>query len=201
MSVAESARQRAQAAYGIASALAAGIVAAGLLGGLDQRPTIVQVVAIVALAVWMIAAGLFLHAVSSPFAALPQQQVGTEAFIAAALQSVRDEGARIDHWQRWAQFGSLLAAVLTVGAFGLAVEMSAPARELDATVTISAAGVEALKATCKNATPILSGFISSAALGDEFVEVRLDGRQCGPRQIRVAIPRSQILAVVFREDP
>jgi hypothetical protein len=201
MSAPESARQRAQAAYGIASALAAGIVAAGLFGGLDRRPTIVQVVAIAALAVWMIAAGLFLHAVSSPFATPPQQQVGTEAFITTALQAVRDEGACIDRWQRWAQFVSLLAAVLTVGAFGLAIKISVPAGERDATVTLSAAGAEALKATCKNATRTLSGLISNAALGSEFVEVSLDGRQCGPRQSRVAIPRSQILAVVFRGAP
>src|SRR4051794_30312353 len=111
------ARARAQAAYGIASAIAVGVIAAGLFGGLSERPGIVQFGALAALMAWLVAAALFLHAVASPFetAVTPQQDV--DVFVGRVLDVVRQERATIDNWQRRAQLASAVAAIVTVATF------------------------------------------------------------------------------------
>jgi hypothetical protein len=52
LAVPDAARSRAQAAYTIASAIAAALVAAGVFGNLDQRPELVQGLGVAALVGW-----------------------------------------------------------------------------------------------------------------------------------------------------
>jgi hypothetical protein len=198
MTSSDAARVRAQAAYGIASAIAAAVVAAGLFGDLDERPAGVQVVAVAALAAWLIAAALFLHTVSSPFDISLQPQTGEEAFVNAALDAIRSERARIDAWQRKAQLASAIAALVTVVAFVAALRTDHARAERTATVAITAAGAATLKAACGRAPAILVGKVSEASLREQFVQLALEPGVCGRDSVDVVIPRSEVLALAFR---
>src|SRR6476620_3952112 len=64
VSLPEKARSRAQAAYGVASAIAAALVALGIFGKVGERPLAVQVLGLIALCAWLVTALLFMRAVS-----------------------------------------------------------------------------------------------------------------------------------------
>jgi Na+/melibiose symporter-like transporter len=199
MTSSDTARARAQAAYGIASAIAAAVVAAGLFGNLGERPAGVQVVAVAALIAWLIAAALFLHTVSSPFDIGLQPQIDEEAFISAALEAIRKERARIDAWQRRAQLASAVAALVTVIAFIAALRTDHAQTQATATVTVTAAGAATLKAACGRVPAVLIGKASETSLREQFIELTLEPGVCGPSSVDVAIRRSEVLALAFRQ--
>src|SRR5262245_38789422 len=60
LSASKDARARAQNAYTIASATAAALVAAGLFAHIRDYPDIVQFLGVAALAIWLLAAGVYL---------------------------------------------------------------------------------------------------------------------------------------------
>lgn len=54
-------RARAQTAYTIASAIAAALVTAGVVAKIKEFPAVVQVFGVLAVATWLLAAGLFIN--------------------------------------------------------------------------------------------------------------------------------------------
>ncbi len=201
MAAPDSARGRAQAAYGIASAIALAIVAAGLFGGLDGQPVGVQAVAVTALIAWLVTAALFLHTVSSPFEVDRESKSSEDAIVEATLDGVRDERARIDAWQRRAQFAAAAAALLTVAAFVIALCADHSQTEKTATLAITAASAGRLAAACGPITGRLVGKLSEASLDEKFVDIILDPGMCGPASVHIALPRSAILGLAFRAPP
>jgi hypothetical protein len=197
----DAARARAQAAYGIASAIAVGVVAAGLAGRLDERSAAIQIAALAALIAWLVAAALFLHTVASSFEMSLQSQPGEDAFVRAALDAVRDERAMIDAWQRKAQIASAVAAVVTVVAFVAALRTKHGETEKAATITMTVEGSAALKTACDRVPARLTGKVLEASLRERFVQITLDPGMCGPTSVDVAVPRSQVLALAFRRPP
>lgn len=201
MANADAARTRAQAAYGIVSAIAIALMAAGLLGDVDARPPGVQALTIAALVTWLAAAALFLHAVSSPFEINPEPTSSDEALTKAVLDGVRAERTKIDSWQHRAQIAAAVAALLTLAAF-LSVLFSGntPARE-SALIALTPNGAASMQRTCGSVPSTFSGKVEKPALEGKLVEIALAPGVCGDTSVNVAIPRSAILAVAFRDPP
>jgi hypothetical protein len=201
MSSPDAARRRAQAAYGIASALVAAVLAAGLLGNLDERAEIVQITALVALLTWIVTAGLFLHTVSSPSLDLPTvSQQDEEAFVKAALDRVRAERTVINRWLKRAQIASCVAAAATLAAFALAVEGSPTEPAKPVIITLTGPGSVALASVCDKPSRRLTGSMAVGNLQNALVEVKLDAGVCAPQPVLVAIPRAAVLAVALQSE-
>lgn len=198
MANADAARARAQAAYGIVSAIAIALMAAGLLGGLDTRPSSVQALTVTALMAWLVAATLFLHAVSSPFEIDPGPTSNDEALTKAVLDGVRAERVKIDSWQRKAQMAAAVAALLTVAAFLSALYSEDTSTRENALIAITSSGAASMQRTCGSVPSTFSGEVAKADLEEKFVEIALAPGVCGDTRVSVAIPRSAILALAFR---
>jgi hypothetical protein len=196
----DTARARAQAAYGISSAIAVALVAAGLFGGLDTQPPEVQGIAIAALVAWLVAAALFLHAVSSPFEMDLSATLSKDDVVKAALDGIRDERTKIDGWQRKAQLAAAVAALLTVAALVFALRTDR-GREQEAMVMISAAGAARLQAACGDVPATLIGTVTENSLRERFVDMTLDPGMCGHASVGIALPRTAILGLAFRPPP
>ena len=197
LAVADSARSRAQAGYGVASAIAAALVAAGVFGDLDERSTLVQVLGLVALGAWLVAASFFLYAVSAPLhEAIPPQE-GVEKFANAVLHAATEEQKDVDSRARVGRFASVVAAVLTVLAFGFAVFSEVPSKASAGTVSLTAKGVEAVAEKCRTLTATFAGRVDKADLEKEFVNITVEGRACGEKDAVISVPRAQVRGVVF----
>jgi hypothetical protein len=198
MASSDAARARAQAAYGIASAVAAAVVAAGLFGGLDQSPAVLQLAAVTALVAWLVAAALFLRAVCWSFQIDVPRSRGVDAFVGGVLEAVRVERTTIDRRQQAAQIASAAAGLVTVAVFAAALLTKASGTERPATITLTSAGAASLTAACGRAPAKVTGMVKTASLHARFVEIDLDPGLCGPKGVGIAVPRNAILSLVFR---
>jgi MFS family permease len=196
LSVPDSARARAQAAYGIASAIAAALVAAGVFGNLSEAARLVQALGVAALVAWLVAAGLFLVAVSAPFEAASQTQSSVEAFVNAALEAAQTERTKIDGWQTKAGVASGLAAALTVAAL-VAALVDTPSSTRAGTIALTTKGQAAVAAACGKMSTKITGSVSPDDLEKNFVSLTLDKGVCGGKSLVVSVPRGQIQAVAF----
>lgn len=195
LGIPDTARSRAQAAYGIASAIAAALVAAGVFGDLDQRSDLVQVLGIASLVGWLVAAGFFLVAVSGPFHEASATQNTVEAFVYAALEAATKERDSVDRWQRRARFAAGLAALLTVATL-VAALIDTPSDAKTARITLSEQGTVALASACGRTLTNISGTLSPDNLEKEFVSITMD-QLCDGSAVTIAVPRAQIQAVAF----
>ena len=196
LAVPDGARSRAQAAYGISSAIAAALVAAGVFGGLDQRPALVQALGVGALVGWLLAAGLYLVAVSRPFQSAAADQSSADAFASAALTAAKTERDKVDFWQKAAAFVSGLAAIVTVIALSSAL-VDTPTDARGATIVLSGKGMASMTAACGATRRALTGLVSPGDLEKEFVGMTLDAGECGAKKRFFAVPRSSVSAVAF----
>lgn len=196
LAVPDGARSRAQAAYGISSAIAAALVAAGVFGGLDRRPALVQALGVGALVGWLLAAGLYLVAVSRPFQSAAADQSSADAFATAALTAAKTERDKVDFWQKAAAIVSGVAAVVTVAALSSAL-VDTPTDARTATVVLSDKGIASLTKACATTRGALTGLVSPGDLEKEFVRVTLDAGECGAKKTVVEVPRSDVSAVAF----
>jgi MFS family permease len=196
LSVPDSARARAQAGYGIASAIAAALVAAGVFANLGEAAGLVQTLGVAALVAWLVAAGLFLVAVSSPFQAASRTQDSVDAFVNAALDAAQNERTKIDKWQKRAGLASGVAAILTVAAL-VAALVDTPSSRQAGTIDLTAKGLAAVEAVCGTKPTHITGSVSPDDLEKNFVSLTLDKGVCGSEVLVVSLPRGQIQAVAF----
>lgn len=196
LAVPDGARSRAQAGYGIASAIAAALVAAGVFGNLDERPTLVQAVGVAALVAWLVAAGLYVVAVSRPFQPAGATQTTVEDFVFEALAAAKIERDRVDRWQKAAGIASAVATAVTLAALVTAL-VDTPSDTQAATVALTAKGKAGLAAACGRTLDSVIGTVSPSDLQKEFVTLTLDHDVCGKKAIMVAVPRVQVQAVAF----
>ncbi len=196
LAVPDGARSRAQAAYGIASAIAAALVAAGVFGNLDQRPRLVQALGVAALVAWFVAAGLYLVAVSRPFEPAGATQTTVEAFVREALAAAKIERDKVDWWQKAAGIASGVAAAVTLAALAAAL-VDTPSDSRAATVALTPKALAAVAVACGRTPTSITGSVSPGDLQKEVVILTLDKDVCGKKTIVVAVPRAQVQAVAF----
>jgi hypothetical protein len=195
----DAARQRAQAAYAVASAIAAGLVAAGAFGGLDERPLPVKILGPTALAAWLLTAWLFLLAVSvyvrPPKNPDSSDQVkGAFAFVTEIRRRVAHERGVVDCLQQRARRMAAAAGILTVAALILAVFLPAPVEQKDGQLKLSPAGMTAVDAICPIplASNVLDASIETATVDDEIVRFELPPGTCGPEATPIEAPQADV---------
>ena len=197
LQAAESARTRAQAAYTIASAVAAAIVAGGIFGDIGAEPPGIQILGVATLAVWLLAAILFIHAItSSVVAPNTGTQPNVDDFVNAALDNASSERSTVVSRQKKAYITSVVAILMTL-ALVIALLIDDPDSEsIAAKVSVTAAGKTIMESVCPEATDVIHGEIDPTKLGSAFVAVKADAGICADEAVEVRLPRSSIAAVV-----
>jgi hypothetical protein len=114
VAAADAARDRAQRAYGISSAIAASLVAFGAFSDFESRPLLVQIFGIVAITAWLAAALLFMFTIGSAPSATTTTYKTPDAFVHAALERARTERDLVNRRQSYARKATVAAVVLTL---------------------------------------------------------------------------------------
>jgi hypothetical protein len=198
---ADGTRSRAQNGYTIAGAVAAAIAAAGIFGNIGEERDLVQAVGVVSLAAWVVAALLFIWTVAASVE-LPGATVAGDAdtFVATVLDRVQSEHATIEKRLMRALVATTVAATVTLATLVLALTTSAPGASVHGTLSLTKAGSEAVNRLCGGTPTTVVGSIDPAALGNAFVEVKLD--ECGTRRAQtVRLAKGNVAAFGATPSP
>jgi hypothetical protein len=195
----DSARNRAQAAFAIASAIATTLVGFSVFGGIKTFALPVQILGILALLAWVVTAALYINAVAAPIeqAGLKESKTVYD-FANAVLSNSLAERKEIDTRQKRARRTGAIAAVLTfatlIGAFYY--QPDPVFTKVD--VIVSDRALEAFHKMCTNHPAILRGRIEKGALEKSTVAIKLDPNQCRPGEVTATFRREELLGVATR---
>ena len=194
----DTARARAQSAYGIASAVAGGLLGGALIANLSSLSIWVQAVGALALFAWLVAISLYIYAVAVPVSLDPTQQdpQGADAFIEAVVTNAVSERKSIDERQLNANKAAAVAILLTAAAFGYGIFASAD-ESFPATIFISSNDKSAAVLSCSPGTGMISGQVYKNSLDKAFIRIRPDPKICS-RPVAVVYVRAS--AIVRIED-
>jgi hypothetical protein len=205
IAIAETARNRAQAAYAIVSALAGGTVAGVLLTMPESRPILTRVLGCVAMAAWLFAAGLYLMAIAVPVQIdkpwTPERGGGRRGprseFVQRVLERVRDERDKVDQRQmraNWVAGGALVLTTLTLTS---AVLLPPPEEERHATIVLNAQGQKAVATLCSRQSSTVDGKLVIGSLKEGFASLTVDPPTCGARPTVLRIPSKFIVSTRY----
>jgi MFS family permease len=204
IAAADSARNRAQAGYAIASAIASALVLAGAFTEIEDRGWPAQLLGGVALISWVVAGILFLRAVGAPVVArITGSDVDDERdsakWVASVLQRAQEERDTIDARNARAIKATVVAVFLTLPAIGVTA-LSAIALDKDqVTVSLSPAAVETLAQVCGRPSDELRGALENRTLRRDFVVITVAPGDCrDDTEVVVRIPKRDVLAIASR---
>ncbi|WP_420035924.1 hypothetical protein ACN2WE_30110 [Streptomyces sp. cg28] len=197
------ARGRAQAAQSTITVFAGGLMATLSVTALTDRPRFAQILGIVAVAVWLVAAVLYLRAVASPVPEPWDRKVVTrQQLLNAVIEKVRDEAQMIDRRQRQANVVAAVAAALSLTAFALAV-VQAPVRDTsEGAIVVAPSYTPVLRALCSAgaaSTGLIEGEITKGSLTTPFVEIKPVDGICTKQSTVLQVPRGKVTAVRWRD--
>ncbi|MFD6286715.1 hypothetical protein [Streptomyces sp. NPDC060205] len=199
------ARGRAQAAQSTVTLFAGGLMAALSVTALADRPVAAQWMGIVSVALWLLAAALYLYAVASPVPEDPAQErkvASRQALIDRVITKVRDEANEIDKRQTRANRTAFVAVALSVLTFATAV-LTDPVRETaTGTVVMDRSYASALRALCSKESAVtgrIEGAILKDSLRASFVEIEPARGVCEVRDITLQLPRGKVRAVRWQD--
>lgn len=193
----DAARARAQSAYTIASAIAAGLIAAGAFADFGSRPGLVQVLGFASLGGWLAAAALFMVAVSSPLKSMACPQESADEFVREALRMAAEERQRVDTWQGAARWVAAGAGALTLGTFVSVVAMPVD-DDVVVEVSLTEAGRDSLADLCGQPIDGLDGTLALDSLDDEFVVVEAAKDACRDEPVELRLPRDHVSGIAAR---
>jgi hypothetical protein len=195
LDVVDRARQRAERGYTIASAIAAALVAAGLLTHLEERPTVVQVLALLGFSLWLIAALLFMFAVALKVNVNEPAGYATwREFIAGIAQQLRDELRIINIRLLRAVVVTTTAAAVTVAALCYGVAEPGGAAPVRARVELTAQGDTAMTKLCGHRVGFIYATVDPDTLDDAVVELKLPAGECGPAATVARVGKGEVAA-------
>jgi hypothetical protein len=198
LSLPDTARSRAQAAYGVTSAVAAALIALGAFGSLGERPFAVQVLGFLALCGWLVAALLFMRAVSATVESVPAEH-DADAFARAVVAATKRERQEIEKRLRLALGSAVVAAAVTVAALGAIVRVPASVQSVAATVDLSKRGQETVAALCGTPHQTIHGRLSESSLRERFLTITMDPTACQGRQVKLHVPIEDVVGVATDE--
>jgi hypothetical protein len=187
------ARQRAERGYTIASAIAAALVAAGLLTHLEERPTVVQVLALVGLSLWLIAALLFMIAVAIKVKVNePSGYANWGAFIAGIAEQLRDKIRIINSRLLRAVVVTALATALTIAALSYGIAEPGGSAPVRARVELTTQGDNAIATVCGHRVGFVYATVDPDTLSDAVVALKLPAGECGPTATVARVRKDEI---------
>jgi hypothetical protein len=192
----EAARNRAQAAYTIASAVAAALIAAGAFADFPERPTWEKVFGALSLAVWVLAAFLFMYAVATPYRDPDSGKsvIGAQEFIKHVGANTRAERNLIVERQRRAMWAVVVAALLTGLTTGIGL-FSTPTKLRTAIVLLTPKGIRQLGAPC-NGRASIRGVVDTSTIASPVVVIQVKAGMCGPGKGELNVPAAEVAAVL-----
>ncbi|MFB7245101.1 hypothetical protein CW362_08215 [Streptomyces populi] len=199
------ARGRAQAAQSTVTLFAGGLMAALSVTALADRPAPIRWTGIASVALWLLAALLYLHAVASPVPEDPEQErkvASRRQLLDKVIAKVREEARTIDRWQRRANRAAAVAVALSVLTFAATV-LTDPVRETaEGAVVIDPSYASALSALCSKesaAAGRVEGRIVKDSLRTSFVEIEPDRGVCEERGTTLHLPRGKVRGVRWQD--
>lgn len=199
LAAADAARDRAQAGYTIAAAIATALVAAGVFTDFRDFPGWVQALGVLALLLWMTAAYLFMRAVSERELAPGESPTELEtqpsdlAFVKSVLGTVKRERAAVERDLRGATLAVLLAMVATLGTVIGILGDEDPDPKKAGTVFLTPAGSATASTICKTeGVTALAGHFDPSKLKDEFVSITIDAGACRDEKADVRLRKKEI---------
>ncbi|WP_141765432.1 hypothetical protein [Streptomyces malaysiensis] len=195
------ARVRAQAAQSTVTLFASGIVAALTFTQLDDRPVITRWAGVMAVALWLLAAVLYLRAVAQPVPVLtgPSHARDRLDLINAVLKRADDEASQVDRRQQhanWVVMGALVVSVITVGLAAIV----GPEKELvSGTVLVSPSYAQTTRTLCALDREQITGRIDRSSLGTPFVRVTVSSKECGSGtgETELVVPKASVRAIAI----
>ena len=195
------ARLRAQAAQSTVTLFAGGIVAALTFTQLDNRPEITRWAGVVAVALWLGAAVLYLRAVALPVSALagPSHAKDRLDLLNAVLKRADDEAAQIDRRQRcanWVVVAALIASLVTVV---LATVLGPEEETAAGSVLLSPSYAKSVRTLCDLTKDKVAGRIDTGSLTAQFVHITVEASQCGRATgtTELVVPKAAIRAITM----
>jgi MFS family permease len=184
----DAARARAQSAYGIASAVAGGLVGGALIADLAALPRWLHVLGAAALAAWLVTTSLYVFAVAVPVNLLVENDVrGSNAFIDAVVINAVNERERIDKRQKRANIAAALAMVLTAATFTLGLFWSPRESTFRGVVHFN----QTFQLACGGVRSI-AGLVYEDSVTEEMLQIRPHQRMCEKQSEILYFPRSQV---------
>jgi hypothetical protein len=188
-------RQRAERGYTIASAIAAALVAAGLLTHLEERPDLVKILALVGFGLWLIAALVFMWAVAIDVKFKePKGYDSWDAFVTGIAEQVRKEIGIINRRLLSAVLVTAVATVVTIAAVSYGVADTGGAAAAPARVELTAQGDRALTKVCGRKVGFVYASVKPDTLDDPIVELKLPAGECSPRATVAHVPKEEVAA-------
>ncbi|MER8016112.1 hypothetical protein ACIQ7S_23835 [Streptomyces griseoluteus] len=197
------ARIRAQAAQSTVTLFASGIVAALTFTQLDDRPLVTRCAGVVAMALWLLSAVLYLRAVAQPVSALtgPSHARDRLDLLNAVLAKADDEAAQVDNRQRQANRVVMVALAATVITVALAALVGPEKETTSGTVVVSPSYVKSIQALCVLRADRITGRVDKASLGTAFLRVTVASGVCGRGDDRqLVVPRAAIRAITMEGE-
>ncbi|MQS35480.1 hypothetical protein [Streptomyces katsurahamanus] len=194
-----SARGRAQAAQSTITLFAGGLMAALTITALADRPLPTQGLAIGAVALWLIAAVLYLRAVAAPIPDDEDSFVTTrEELVRSVRNKVRQEAEEIDKRQRKANLVAAVAVALSLATFAVLIVTDPPPGTAPGSVVVESRFRSVLSTVCSaktGATGSVRGSIVKGSLKTPFIEIKPARGVCTTDGATLQLPRGKVKAV------
>jgi MFS family permease len=207
VAIGETARNRAQAAFAGASALAGGALGAFVVTLPRSQHPAARLLGCLAVGAWLLAVPFFVAAIARYVR--PVQQSSNQdsrsdddfsrVFLREVFQRSAEERKKVDKLQQIAQLIACVALVLSFFTFVAATFAPEQTEKSPASLVLTPAGQGALADLCHHNDRIVDGRIESASLGTPFVVFHVDANTCGGYSAILRIPRSDV-AVVRVQD-
>jgi len=156
------------------TSLAAGLVFAALLAKINQMSTWVKLAGVVGLVLWLLATGLYLRAVATPFDERLPDIDNTKEFLGGASALAEKERKSIDGPLNIANILACGAAIVTVVALSATIFHSTVQR---VEITPTPGEQVVLSAVCGHSIVTLTGSVDSESIGTDGIRIRPDA--CG----------------------
>jgi hypothetical protein len=207
----ETARSRGQAGFGITSAVATVLIAAGVLAKFQTLSPWVLSTGLIAVGLWLGTAATFLWTVSMPIKKLPPELAikgNLEAleFLNKTGKAANWQAKRINLRLRIATWVSAAAAVFTLLSLVLAATIVAPDPRTEvADLSLAKRAFAAVSRICPSAVVapapfnVILGAIDPNDSNDAVVSLRLASREC-PGASSIDVPRTEIRAIVTNKS-
>jgi hypothetical protein len=198
---ASGARERAQTAFTMTSAVAAGFTALGVFTGISSDPTLVQTLAVLAVIAWLLSSALYLYAAVGEYWAKDEQPEKSiartpEAFIDTVYDDIRGERDAVYDRLRRAVLVSFFALAFTGMTVASAV-FDKPTDDPHATIELTSGGIKAIKAACGSLSPLNDLRVERSTLDHDVIIIDPPEKSCGQAS-ELALPRGEVAAIALR---
>ncbi|HLA13573.1 MAG TPA: hypothetical protein VJZ25_00995 [Gemmatimonadaceae bacterium] len=189
----DSARNRAQAGWGIAGAVGTALAGAGVFAT-DGEGRSVLVLGFLAIFLWLTASLLFIRAVAVPSKAVGEgTSTSHSGFVRTVFENARSERDQVDDRQKWARRALYSAVTATLATLLVAVWPFTQATR-SWRIILTDKGYETVALLCGEISLPLPVEGPHDLLGADQVTLTVDAEHCHGRTVTLTLPRDLIAA-------